>query len=597
MVRLRETASHSGYCGNRIAGCVLTVIALLAPFLIDGQSVQGQSQDRVDSATLHGSVRDSRGRPVAAATVYLQIKTGTQTLTARTDSEGTYRFSGLGEGVYTLRAEMTGRGGVTFGPCVLGQKEAKRIDLTLESATVPTPQSGSHGTSGAEKPQFFDEPEFTVAGVTEAMNPGGHGSDTILRTTEALAKETASLSVPAVNKESSSSRTASASSSSSTAAEESLRKAAEHEPGNFDANHRLGKLLVDDGKAGEALLYLERASQLSPGDHENAYELALAYAEAGQYERARTEARTLLAVQDKAGQELARQNIAPENIAPENLARKEQAELHHLLGDVEEKLGNPLEAVRGYQRAAELNPSEPNLFDWGADLLMHRAFEPAIEVFTKGNRLFPQSVRMLSGLGVAWYARGSYDQATQRLCQASDLNPDDPNPYLFLGKMQSVETTQSECMVERLGRFVRLQPENALANYYYALSLWHRWEGSGSAENLAQVESLLEKTVRLDPKFGAGYLQLGILFSQRGDSSKAIAAYQEATEANPGLEEAHYRLAQAYSRTGEKVRAQAELRLYDQLSKKTAEEVERERREIQQFVYTLRDPTSASPPQ
>jgi len=597
MVRLRETARQSGYCGNRIAGCVLTVITLLAPFVIDGQSVQGQSQDPADSATLQGSVRDSRGRAVAAATVYLRVKSGTQTLTARTDSEGTYRFSGLGEGVYTLRAEMAGYGGATFGPCVLGQKEVKRIDLTLESATVPTPQGGSHGTSGAEKPQFFDEPEFTVAGVTEAMNPGGHGSDTILRTTEALAKETASLSVPAANKESSRSRTASASSSSSTAAEESLRKAVEHEPGNFDANHRLGNLLVENGKAGEALPYLERASQLNPGDHENAYELALAYADAGQYERARTEARTLLAVQDKAGQELARQNIARQNIAPENKAPQEQAELRHLLGDVEEKLGNPLEAVRGYQRAAELDPSEPNLFDWGADLLMHRAFEPAIEVFTKGNRLFPRSARMLAGLGVAWYARGSYNQAAQRLCQASDLNPDDPNPYLFMGKMQSVETTQSECLVERLGRFVRLQPENALANYYYALSLWHRREAPGSAENLAQVGSLLEKAVHLDPKLGAAYLQMGILYFDRGDSSKAIAAYQKAIEASPGLEEAHYRLAQAYSRTGEKVKAQAELQLYDQLSKKTAEEVERERREIQQFVYTLRGSAAGSQPQ
>jgi tetratricopeptide (TPR) repeat protein len=241
-----------------------------------------------------------------------------------------------------------------------------------------------------------------------------------------------------------------------------------------------------------------------------------------------------------------------------------------------------------------LNPTERNQFDWGTDLLMHRAYEPAIEVFTKGNRLFPQSVRMLEGLGAAWYARGSYDLAAQRLCEASDLNPDDPNPYLFLGKMQSVRTTQSECPMERLRRVVRLQPDNALANYYYALSLWNRHESFGGTENLVPVESLLEKAIHLDPKFGAAYLQLGILYAERGESSKAIAAYQKATEANPGLEEAHYRLAQAYSRTGEKSKARAELKLHDQLSKKKAEEAERERRDIQQFVYTLRDRPSAS---
>ena len=29
---------------------------------------------------------------------------------------------------------------------------------------------------------------------------------------------------------------------------------------------------------------------------------------------------------------------------------------------------------------------------------------------------------MLSALGASWYARGSYDQAAQRLCEASDLD-------------------------------------------------------------------------------------------------------------------------------------------------------------------------------
>jgi tetratricopeptide (TPR) repeat protein len=516
-------------------------------------------------------VKDSGGRAIAGATVCLQGKTGTQTVTALTDSEGIFRFSALGDGAYTLRAEMAGYAAANFGPFVLGQRETKRIDLTLESGKTSPLFSGS---SGAEKAQFFDEPKFAVAGVTEAMNPGGHGSDTILRTTEALTKETASLSASDVNKRARS-RVASASSSGA-ASEESLRKETERDSGNFDANHGLGKLLADEGKAGEALPYLERASQLNPADYENAHELALAYVDVGQYARARSNVQILLSRQDKSVQK--------------------RAELHHLLGDVEEKLGNPLEAVREYQRAVDLDPSESNLFDWGAELLAHRAFEPAIEVFSKGNRLFPRSARMLSGLGVAFYALGSYDQADQRLCEASDVNPTDPNPYLFMGKMQSVEPTQSECVVERLQRFVRLQPENALANYYYAISLRRR-EESDHDKNAARTESLLENAVHLDPKFGEAYLQLGILYAEQGESAKAIAAYEKATEANPGLEEAHFRLAQAYSRTGEKTKAQAELQLYQQLAKKRADDAERQRHQIQQFVYTLRDRTSATTPQ
>ena len=544
MVRSRLTAYRSG---DRIRVVTISaLIALFASFMVHGQS------RAPEIATLQGSVRDSGGHPLAGATVSLWGKGRTQALTAYSDSDGIYRFLQLRKDVYILRAEKARYREATLGPFVLGQEEAKRIDLTLESRKTSESQSPS-----AETLEFFDEPQFTVAGVIDSTNLGGHGSDKVLRTTEALAKETASLN--------NGSHSLTVRSIAET--EKSLRETAEHEPGNFDANQRLGRLLVSQAKPQEALPYLERASQLKPADYDTGFELAVAYTDVGNYEHARMNVRTLL-------------------------AQHEKAELHHLLGDIEEKMGNPLEAVREYQQATELNTSEPNLFDWGTELLIHRAVEPAIEVFTKGNRLFPGSVRMLVGLGVAWYGAGSYDQAVKRVCQASDLNPVDPNPYLFLGKMQDVETTQSQALASRLRRFVQLQPENALANYYYAISLRKKRNGPYATEELAQVESLLEKAVHLDPKLGLAYLQLGVLYSDRKDFSSAISAYQQAIKASPQLEEPHYRLAQAYSRIGERSKAHEELQIYDQISKKSADAVERERREIQQFVYTLRSRTS-----
>lgn len=196
---------------------------------------------------------------------------------------------------------------------------------------------------------------------------------------------------------------------------------------------------------------------------------------------------------------------------------------------------------------------------------------------------------MLVGLGVAWHARDAYEQAAECLGQASDLNPSDPTPYLFLGKMQNSGTIQSPDIVEKLARFARIHPENALANYYYATALWKRAKVTPDAASAVQVKSLLERAVRLDPTLGLAYLQLGIVHSDLGDVPKAIAAYQQATEASAQLEEAHYRLAQAYRLTGEKAKAQRELQLYQQLSKKANEEAERQRHEIQQFVVALRD--------
>ncbi len=542
---IRVTSSHFGKFGIYLAVCALALMAALAPSW--AQSPEPASSVVVQG-TVQGQVRDSSGRPVANAAVFLQPEPGTQAASIQithTDAEGVYRFAALREGAYTLRAEMNGYGPATSGTVVVAKKETKTIDLALG------PPKTSEKPS-AQAPDFFDEPQFTVAGVTQATNSGGHGSDTVLRTTEALAKATVSLSKGPEP---------SATAAKSAATEGSLREAVIREPESFEANQKLGNLLADDGKAAEAVPYLLRASQLNP----------------------------------------------------------KNPEVHHLLGYVEEKLGNPLEAVREYQRAAELSPSEPSLFDWGTELLTHRALEPATEVFTKGNRMFPKSVRMLVALGVAWYARGAYDQATQCLVNASDLAPDNPTPYLFLGKMQSVETTPSEGSVERLARFAQLQPDNALANYYFAVSLWKgpakesgkqsadATDSANNAELSARVESLLLKAVHLDSKLSAAYLQLGILYSQRGDFARAISAYREAIEVgaesansvviSPGsvspqsddtLEEAHYRLAQAYTRTGDKVKAQEELELHGQLAKKTKEDTERKRREIQEFVVSLR---------
>ena len=408
-----------------------------------------------------------------------------------------------------------------------------------------------HNATSAQ-PQFFDEPKFTVAGVTDAANPAGHGS-TAWRTSDALAKLTASLgrsNPPLAN-------------SSTPQTEQSLRDGA-HQPDSFEANRFLGNMLLSEHEPREALPYLEKAAQQKSDDYENNYELALAYADSGDYLHSQDTARQLA-------------------------AQRETAQVHHLLADDAEKLGDPLAAVRDYQRAAELDPSEPNLFDWGAELLLHHAPEPASEVFAKGNRLFPTSARMLIGLGISWYARGSNEQATACLCQASDLNPNDLNPYFFLGRLQDEELTSSDAIVERLKRFASLQPQNALANYYYALALWRSHNLNQDENTSAKVESLLNASGHLDPTFGRAYLQLGILYSERNDFSKAIPEYTRAINLDPTLDTAHYRLAHAYRRTGETLKAEQELKMFEQLSKKNSDQAHQQRRELQQFVYTLRD--------
>jgi Flp pilus assembly protein TadD len=417
-----------------------------------------------------GTLRDDQQRPLPNVQVSL-LTEGSATVisTTKADQHGVYHFSDLPAGAYRVRAELAGYTSATSD--VL--KQTTNLDLVL-------------------KPAFFDEPQYTVAGVTDNTYRGGHGADTVLRSSEALTKAAAALG----NKPD---------------AEE-------------EANYKQAAHLIEEGKFQAALPYLEQAARIQP----------------------------------------------------------KNAAVFHLSGIANEGLGNALPALHAYQRAAELDPSEPNIFDLGTELLTHLAYDAAIQTFTRGNNLFPKSARMQLGLAVALYAQGQYEKAAEQFFGACDLDPANPKPYLFLGKVQRAEITGSNEFASRMRRFAELQPQDPQANYLYAVVL---------ARQGQQVDAklLFNKAIRLDPKFAAAYLQLGILNYNVKDLPAAIAAFRHASEADPALEEPHYRLAQIYKLAGDQKLASSELEAYNRISKQNATDLEKQRSEVQRFVITLQN--------
>jgi hypothetical protein len=68
-----------------------------------------------------------------------------------------------------------------------------------------------------------------------------------------------------------------------------------------------------------------------------------------------------------------------------------------------------------------------------------------------------------------------------------------------------------------------------------------------------------------------------------------VDALQKAVACTALPDEAHYRLADVYRRMGEAEKARQETVLYKEIEAQKAQDAERERHEIPQFVYTLRD--------
>src|ERR1700679_3658257 len=59
-------------------------------------------------ASVAGTVKDPQGRPVAGASLTLVSRTGSAGSAATSDSAGSYKFQGLPEGDYLVRAESPG---------------------------------------------------------------------------------------------------------------------------------------------------------------------------------------------------------------------------------------------------------------------------------------------------------------------------------------------------------------------------------------------------------------------------------------------------------------------------------------------------------
>jgi tetratricopeptide (TPR) repeat protein len=348
-----------------------------------------------------------------------------------------------------------------------------------------------------------------------------------------------------------------------------FRKALQLEPANYDANHDLGELYAKSGHVAEAQPLLAAAYRLEPDDYENGYNLAMADFLLGRVNDAH-------------------------KVAQQLITEKNTGELHNLLAQIDEKQAKYIDAASEYQQAAHLDPTEENLFDWGSEMLLHRTYEPAITIFQAAVQRYPSSARLQIGLGLALYSRDEYDPAVKALLSAVALTPSDPRCYYFLSKAYNDSPTQADEVIQAFRRYAQLNPENALAQYYYALSLWKGRRSEGSAPDIHLVESLLKKSIALNNRLPETHLQLGDLYADQHMYEKSVPEYQRALALNPNLSDAHFRLATDYVHVGQREKAQQEFAIYQKLRAQHLAEVDKQHAEVQQFVYSAKSTDSGN---
>jgi tetratricopeptide (TPR) repeat protein len=347
-------------------------------------------------------------------------------------------------------------------------------------------------------------------------------------------------------------------------AELQFRRVVQMGPQSYDANHNLGEFYIETGRIGSAIPFLKHAQEINPSAYNNGYDLALALEQTDRFDDARQQLQKLISLRDS-------------------------AELHSILGEVEEKSRNYVASAAQYEQAARMEPSEQNILNWGAELLLHQTFTPAIEVFKAGTQRFPQSAQLRNGLGIAFYGAGQIDDAVRAFFQASDLAPSNPLPLTFLGKACDGSSPDLAAQIRsRLQSLMNHDSQSAELSDDLAVCLWRGNAIDSRPELASQIESLLRHALTLDPNYADAYFRLGNLYAEQHRYEVAIAQYDRALQLGASSANIHYRLGQALARSGNDTRAQGEFATFERLRKSESDETNQEQDQIQQFVYTIR---------
>jgi tetratricopeptide (TPR) repeat protein len=243
-----------------------------------------------------------------------------------------------------------------------------------------------------------------------------------------------------------------------------------------------------------------------------------------------------------------------------------------LIGDIQEQRGKYVEAAQAYQRAAELAPDkEQYRLNLALELVRHHTFEPGIAVLRQAAADFPQSPRIPTLLGVAYFAIAKTEDAVGALAGALRVQADFAPARSYLGRISLDATTPDPRAVESLC----LQKDALCA----AVRLRANRDDASAFGDLQQLAQ---------PGDPVGHCELARAYEWREDWEAARPEMEACVKLEPGNPQHHYRMARIYQRLGLAAEAQRETELQKETARRAADEVQRREQAVQVFQYVIR---------
>jgi predicted Zn-dependent protease len=338
-----------------------------------------------------------------------------------------------------------------------------------------------------------------------------------------------------------------------------LKKTTALDPKNAPALSNLGQALMAASQPTDAAVALASASALEPQDADLKYNLALALYESGSAASAAKAAAVLATLPPAAMTD----------------------QVHALAADAEERAGHLPEALTHFQAAAQMNPSDANLYALDVELLRHWTWPEAIKVANFAAERFPTSTHFKVAAGIGYYANGSYKDAIRVFSGLLQTDPNNATYADLLGRSCSLLAEGENAGCVEIYNFAERHPGNAVTTTYAAVAIMHE---PTEKHDLDKAGTLLHAAIAADPKYAEAWFQMGALEQVQLHWKESAAALEQSIALRPTFAEAHYRLSRAYAHLGRREEAQREIALHQTYSQQAKDSLNARMQEVMTFI-------------
>lgn len=259
-----------------------------------------------------------------------------------------------------------------------------------------------------------------------------------------------------------------------------------------------------------------------------------------------------------------------------------------LLGDIQEKRGDPLAAVHSYQAAVGLEPTvEQHRLALATELLRHQTFDAAIVVLEQASDLFPESVRVKTLLGLSYYLVDRNADSVRTLMTASTLDKEGLAER-YLGEITLQDSASPDPVaVKEICGFADAHPVNKTANAYCGGAMLRVAQENADSSGKAEILHRLSTAVRVAPNDPLARCQLGKALDWAQMWQEARTQLERCVHLDPGSPEGHFRLARVYRRLKLTSLADEQTVLQQKMARKESDESTRRANSVSRFLVLL----------